>query len=255
MNGINNVTYCNNAQGSAISFSSPNAGVTYQWTSTADVGFGLGGNSSIGAFTTTNNTNSPVTATVSVTATGNGCTGAATTFTVTVNPTPVVSAVSNLNYCAGSPAGAINFSTPTTGGTVSYSWSSTIDVGFGLSGTGNIGAFTATNNSINPVTATVTVTPVLNGLQVHPFIHCYGYSKCSGYHHGLCESFMPAKYIQLPSTVQLATNGVTNGTSTWTSSNPTVATVSSSGLVTAVSGGPLQLRILLQPCGTSTSAP
>src|SRR6185312_2290421 len=144
-----------------ISFSSPNSGVTYHWTSTADVGFGLSG-SSIGAFTATNNTNSPVTATVSVTATGSGCTGAATTFTVTVNPTPVVTAVSDLNYCAGSPAGAITFNSPTTGGTITYNWTSTSDVGFGLSGSGSIGAFTAKNNGTSPITATITVTPVFN---------------------------------------------------------------------------------------------
>ncbi len=139
VNGIQPVTYCNNASGSEIDFSSLNAGVTYQWTSTANVSSGLSGTlDHIPSFTAANTTNSPVTATVSVTATGSSCTGAATTFTVTVNPTPVVNSVTAQTYCSGG-TGSVSFVSPTTGGTVTYSWSSDINVGFGLSGNGDIG--------------------------------------------------------------------------------------------------------------------
>ena len=85
------------------------------------------------------------------------------TFTITVNPSPVVNTISNLTYCNNAPGAPINFTTSITGGTVTYTWTSSVNVGFGLNGSGNIGAFTAMNNSINPLTATVTVTPILNG--------------------------------------------------------------------------------------------
>ena len=150
VNPVNSVVYCNTliaGSGTAINFSSPNGSVTYAWTSTADVGFGLSGTGNIAAYTPTNTGNSPVIATISVKATGSGCTGAATTFTVTVNPSPVVNAISNLNYCAGGQASAIAFNSATTGGTITYNWTSSIDVGFGISGSGNIGAFTATNTT------------------------------------------------------------------------------------------------------------
>src|SRR5260221_8316139 len=47
----------------------------------------------------------PIVATISVTGTKATCTGAATTFTITVNPQPVVTAVGNVAVC---PATAIN---------------------------------------------------------------------------------------------------------------------------------------------------
>src|SRR5258708_13036968 len=58
------------------------------WTSTGNVGFGLSGSGNIASYSATNLTTAPVVVTVSVTATANGCVGPATTFTVTVNPTP-----------------------------------------------------------------------------------------------------------------------------------------------------------------------
>ena len=138
VDALSNATYCNNAAGAAITFTSPTTGgtVTFNWTSSVDVGFGLSGTGDIPAYTAANATNSPVTATVSVTATLNGCTGTATTFTITVNPTPVVDALSNATYCNNAAGAAITFTSPTTGGTVTFNWTSSVDVGFGLSGTG-----------------------------------------------------------------------------------------------------------------------
>ena len=165
MDALSNATYCNNAAGAAIAFTSPTTGgtVTFNWTSSVDVGFGLSGTGDIPAYTAANATNSPVTATVSVTATLNGCTGTATTFTVTVNPTPSVDALSNATYCNNAAGAAITFTSPTTGGTVTFNWTSSVDVGFGLSGTGDIPAYTAANATNSPVTATVSVTATLNG--------------------------------------------------------------------------------------------
>ncbi len=95
-----------------------------------------------------------------VTTTGGGCTGSVTaTGTITVNPVPNVNPVANQNYCAGASVPLVVF-TSSVGGAV-FSWSRTVptpDIGLGLnSGTGNVPAFTATNTSNAPITATFSV--------------------------------------------------------------------------------------------------
>ncbi len=82
-------------------------------------------------------------------------------YHVTVNPLPAVDQINDVSYCNGDAAAAINFSGPING--TGFSWISSIDVGFGTNGNGNIGAFTATNNGVTPVTSTITVTPSANG--------------------------------------------------------------------------------------------
>ncbi|MBK7432621.1 MAG: hypothetical protein IPI66_01180 [Chitinophagaceae bacterium] len=53
-----------------------------------------------------------------------------------------------------------NFTSPTTGGTITYAWTNNnTTVGLGASGTGNIPAFVGTNATNAPNVATVTVTP------------------------------------------------------------------------------------------------
>ena len=131
VNSIANATYCNGAAAAAINFTSQKPRedpITYTWTSTLNVGFGTNGIGNIPAYTATNATNAPVVATVSVTATENGCTGPATTFTVTVNPTPSVNSIANATYCNGAAAAAINFSSPTTGGSITYNSTSSLNV-------------------------------------------------------------------------------------------------------------------------------
>ena len=81
---------------------------------------------------------------------------------ITVNPTPSVTKPANQTLCAGASTTAITFSGAVTGTT--YSWTNnTTSIGLAASGTGNIAAFTATNATSAPVTATITVTPTANG--------------------------------------------------------------------------------------------
>jgi PKD repeat protein len=83
------------------------------------------------------------------------CDGATRSFTITVQPTPVVAAITGQELCNGSSTTAVNFA----GTSTSYSWTNdTPSIGLPASGTGNIAAFTAVNNSAAPVTATITVT-------------------------------------------------------------------------------------------------
>jgi trimeric autotransporter adhesin len=161
VNSISDRIHCNADHATAINFSSPVVGTTYSWTSSVDVGFGTSGNGNIATYLATNNTNAPVTSTISVTPTANGCTGTVRSFTVAVNPTPTANSVTNQNYCNGDNGNAVTFGGPVTG--TSYQWTSSIDVGFGTSGTGNIQQFKAANNTTVPLVTTVTITPAANG--------------------------------------------------------------------------------------------
>ncbi|HEY0110494.1 MAG TPA: PKD-like domain-containing protein, partial [Fibrella sp.] len=163
VNAVSNLTACNGQTASAISFSSPTAGATFSYNSSTDIGFGTAGVGNIGSFIAVNNTTAPITTTVTVTANANGCNGPSQSFVITVNPSPLVNGISSAAYCAGETASAISFSSPTAGATFSYT--SSTNIGFGTSGTGNIVVFTTVNTTSAPITATVTVTATANGCQ------------------------------------------------------------------------------------------
>jgi len=162
---ITDKTYCEGATGGPISFSTQTPGTaSYSWTSTANVGFTTSGNTNIGTFTALNGTNGPVTATVSVTATIDGCTGLPTTFKVTVNPSPTVNTITNVVKCNGETISPISFTSPTTGGTATFHWTSDLDIGFGQAGT-TFDGYTAQNNSNVTKVATISVKATINGCE------------------------------------------------------------------------------------------
>jgi hypothetical protein len=139
------------------------AGTVYSWTnSNTSIGLAASGTGNLPSFTAVNTGTTPVTATINVTPSytngGLTCTGTATTFTITVNPTPTVNVVNNQTLCNGTNTTGVSFSGAVTG-TV-YNWTNTTtSVGLAASGTGNIPSFTATNATSSAVTATITVTP------------------------------------------------------------------------------------------------
>jgi hypothetical protein len=117
-----------------------------------------------GAFTSTSTyTINPATTSGMVTVVvmgSNSCSSASDTAQLFVRPVPNVNSLCDYSYCNGSAATAITFSGSVSGTT--FAWTSTADVGFGTSGTGNIAAFTA-HGGTSTVTAIVTVTPSANG--------------------------------------------------------------------------------------------
>ncbi|MFN4892397.1 MAG: PKD-like domain-containing protein [Bacteroidota bacterium] len=170
VNAISNQVVCASGSTSAVSFSGSTTGTVYNWTNnTPSIGLAASGTGDIASFTAVNSGTAPVVATITVTPTftsgGSTCSGTATTFTITVNPQAQVNTVSNQTVCDGANTAAVTFATANTGGTTTYSWTnSNTAIGLGLSGTGNIASFTATNGTSAPITATVTVTPsFLNG--------------------------------------------------------------------------------------------
>ena len=163
LDSINNIVVCAGATIPSIVFNSNVVGTTYSWTnSNTSIGLSANGiNGSIGSFKAVNTTNAPITATITVNPTFSSCPGKARIFSITVNPTPTVSAVSNIDQCSGTTISGINF----TGNiaAASYGWTNTNSaVGIAANGNGNINAFPANNAGTSPITGTVTVTPNYN---------------------------------------------------------------------------------------------
>lgn len=91
INFISNKNVCGGDIG-ASSFSSTPSGATYTWTnSNTAIGLAASGTGNVPAFTAVNSTSSAIVATVTVTPSINGsCTGIPSTYTITVNPTPLI---------------------------------------------------------------------------------------------------------------------------------------------------------------------
>ena len=117
---------CNGEATDVVIFMSDTpSGVTYNWTNNnTAIGLLPAGTGDIASFTATNPTNAPITATITVTPITSGCTGVSASFTITVNPTPSVTSVTDGSRCgagtvilrATPSAGVVNWYTSTTGG-------------------------------------------------------------------------------------------------------------------------------------------
>ncbi len=156
---------CAGASTTVVTFTGTGAD-TYTWTNnTPAIGLAASGTGNIPAFTTTNTGSTPLVATITVTPSGTTggvmCMGAATTFTITVNPVPVVDQPASQVVCNNTSTTAVAFTGTTN--TV-FNWTnSNATIGLGASGTGNIPSFTATNTGNAPVSGTITVTPSFAG--------------------------------------------------------------------------------------------
>ena len=154
---------CNLTASDIINFSGTVSGTSYAWTnSNTSIGIVESGSGNISSVQLTNSTSSPVSGKFSVTPTANSCVGAAGTFTVTVNPTPTVEAVTTQVKCNLTASDIINFSGTVSG--TSYTWTnSQTSIGIGAGGSGDISSVTLTNSTSSPVSGTFLVTPTANG--------------------------------------------------------------------------------------------
>ena len=152
------------------------SGTTYSWSAPLGTGFsgGASGTDQTDIFgTLTNTTNGIVTATYTVTPTAGTCTGSTFTVTVTLDPTPAITAKTT-TVCGGTlftvtPVNNINDIVPA--GTT-YSWSLPSGLGFsgGASGTDETDIYGTLMNTGNvTATATYTVTPKAGSCTGSPF--------------------------------------------------------------------------------------
>ena len=213
-----NIIVCNGGAIAGTTFTSSAPGTTFAWTnSNTTIGIAANGNGNIAGFTATNTTTTPVTATITVTPTANSCTGIPSSYTITVNPTPVVTVPANITVCNGAAVAGTTYTSTTPGATFTWTNSNTT-IGLSANGAGNIAGFNAVNTSSAPVTATITVTPSANG--------------CTGTSSTYTITVNPTPVVSLPANVSVCTGTaipsatLTSTTSgaifAWTNSNPAI---------------------------------
>ncbi len=163
LSAISNVAFCNGLSSSPISFSgSAVANTIYNWSNgNTAIGIANTGTGTIAAFNIINNGATPILDTINVTPVANGCSGSSKTFTITANPTPVVTVPNTQVICNGSSTALLSFNSNVSGTT--YAWANSMTaIGLATSGSGPIASFTALNTSTVPDTAIITVTPTAN---------------------------------------------------------------------------------------------
>jgi gliding motility-associated-like protein len=117
-------TLCNGAMTIAVNFTGDIAGgVTYDWTNgNTDIGLAANGTGNIVSFKAINTEKTVTSATIAVVPTFNGCSGIAVSFTITVNPTPIIDGVTNNARCG---TGSIVLNATASGGNINWYTSST----------------------------------------------------------------------------------------------------------------------------------
>lgn len=161
---ISNFSICNNSIVGPINFAGSFVnGTQYLWEhNESTIGLPLlSGTGNIDAFTATNLGNIPVISTFTVRPFTNTCYGPTISFTIRVNPTPIVASVSDQSNCEFLNASAVNFSSSVAGTIINWT-NNNPAIGLPSSGTGNIPAFTYSNPTQLDITGTILVTPISN---------------------------------------------------------------------------------------------
>ncbi|MBK9731646.1 MAG: T9SS type A sorting domain-containing protein [Chitinophagaceae bacterium] len=149
---VANKIYCNDVLVTGIPFSSNVTGAEYFWSGTLDIGFGTNGSGSIPAFDALNAGTSPIIDTVEVYAKAYLCDGPVYSFTITINPTPVLNSDADTTLCNNMLY--VYQAESLTQGTT-FSWVRPHINGinpFSNSGTNNFVNETLTNTTQNPIT-------------------------------------------------------------------------------------------------------
>ena len=218
-----NQSLCNGAATNAIHFTGAVSGTGFSWTNNnPSIGLAASGNGDIPSFTAINLSNAPVTALITVTPSANGCTGAAESFIITVNPTPNVVQPANQSLCNGSATNAVNFNGAVSG--TGFSWTNNnTSIGLASNGVGDIPSFTAVNLTNMPVTATISVVPLIN--------------SCAGAPQSFTITVNPTPNVAQPANQTVCNNfptspvnftGAVSGTGfSWTNNNTSIGLAAS----------------------------
>ncbi len=136
VNAIADQTLCNGDSTLAVSFATTNTGAgttTYNWTNdNTAIGLASSGTGDISSFTATSSAVAPIVGNITVTPvyTYNdiNCTGTAETFSITVNPSPLVNFSENDQVITtGETTTAVDLTSPTTG--VTFAWTVSVPAG------------------------------------------------------------------------------------------------------------------------------
>jgi gliding motility-associated-like protein len=162
-------TLCHDEATIPVDFSGNITSAVYNWShDDISIGIGTPGFADIPPFIATNTSLVSETSTFIVTPSFNGCVGAPENFTITVNPKPSVFPIPSQVLCAGFPTAAIDFDGD-FGDLATYTWTNdNILIGLPADGFDDISSFIVDNTTSDVQTATITVTPSINGCEGLP---------------------------------------------------------------------------------------
>ena len=261
-NDLPGAAICNGSSITLYSNGSGDQPISFSWTSIPSGFISSDQNITVSPSTTT-------TYTVTVTDV-NGLT-ASDDITVIVNPLATVNPINDVSYCNGSSISGINFSGPIIG--TGFSWTASVDVGFGTNGNGNIGTFTATNSGATPVTSSIIVTPTANGctgtsttfnITVYPTATVNSIGNqfyCAGVLAPVTNLSGPVSgttfaWTNSNTAIGLATSGLNNipsFTATNATTSPITATVTVTPTANGCTGTPTTFTITVYPTATVNS--
>lgn len=166
--------YCSGDVVPQVNLFSPAAEANITWNAIIGTNIGMPANSGgnvIPGFVANNPANVPLNVTIIARAKIADCNpGPPLIFTITVSPTPHANPINDMTVCNGSHVDPIELTANVAG--TGFTWRSLLDIGFGTNSGGlpvtRIPAFTAKNFCNEPVTTTVTVTPVANDCHGEP---------------------------------------------------------------------------------------
>jgi gliding motility-associated-like protein len=251
MTSANAVTICS---GDAVNLSlTSDLTSTYSWVAannanvTGESTTAQTGSPINNTLTVTSNAVETVTYSVTPTSTANSCPGPVQTVTVTVNPRPTISTMSNINTaCINTAVTVPSFTVLPTGTTVNWSNNNSAIGGLGASGTGNIGSFTPTSPGVATISAnatvgTCTMTPVTFSITVNalPNVTATSTTACSGQSASITASGANTySWNTGPTTATLTINPATTTTTyTVTGTNTvTTCTNTATGTITITPG-------------------
>ena len=217
---------CNGSSSQAVQFSGTNASA-FQWTaSSTSIGIPASGTGTIQSFTTVNSGSnseiSNVVVTPELASNGLVCFGSPESFDFIINPSPSVTAISDILVCEGETVP----STLITGNATSFDWTSApSNTGVQTSGSGNIPSFVAINSTNQPISDVMTITPNFSGSGL----------SCPGVPLSFTVTVNPLPEVDPLSDQVLCSGSSTspvlfNGTATnyaWTNSAPSIGLLSS----------------------------
>jgi gliding motility-associated-like protein len=183
----------------------------------------------------------------------NNCVGD-DSVTIFVNPTPSMTAPANITVCNNDPVAASTFVSNPAGGT--FTWTnSDPSIGLAASGTGNTPAFNATNATTNPIVATITVTPTVNGCAGTPVTYTITVNPGA-------TAIVPANITACPGDpipASAFTSLPVGGTFTWTNSNPAIGLAASgtgnTPAFNAINNGSTPATATISVTATASSCP
>lgn len=158
---LNDITVCQGSTVPGLMPASNLAGTQFSWTnSQVAIGLAASGIGQIPSFTAQLPGTAPITSNVQVSSVASGCQGLPVNMTITVNPLPQVTQPANQSLCTGEMTSPVYFTG--TQPAADYQWTNNqTSIGLMQQGTGDIPSFTTVNFGSSPVSATVTVIPML----------------------------------------------------------------------------------------------